>query len=487
MSVAKHSLIYTIAIFLQGLTSFLLLPIYTTYLAPKEYGIIAVVSSMTNLLSVLYTFYLQSAITRFYFDYERSKQKIKQLFGTIFTFVIICGVILTLVFIVLGPSVFELILEGIQFYPYILLGLFIVFFNALYILYLSVLQTKQQSTRFAITNISYVLTQAVLTIIFLAIFHMQASGVLLAIAITNAILVIYIAFTFLRTITISIQKEMLKEYLAYSIPSAPHYLLGWSTVWVNKIMLNNLRSTAAVGVYDVGVYIGGITDVIRAAINQAYLPWFFKEMKAVKSNTKKVEQFIEYTSLLYCFSALCIALFSKEIVGIVTSDQYFEAWRVVPFITFSYVFYGYYYFFVSNLLYDKKHTKYIAVSVFISAMINALANILLIPKFGMVGSSLATLLAMGTTSILVLLITNRFLVFVFPWKKMYAFFMLFFLCSLFIFIEDLFADALSFLIRTGIVLLTAGIVYLKYKNDVLLFVVFLYQFVRTLKYSLHTK
>ena len=68
--VAKNSTIYAGANLVQRFFAFLLLPLYTRYLTPESYGIIAVVTGLSLTLGMILNLSFSGAITRFHFDYK---------------------------------------------------------------------------------------------------------------------------------------------------------------------------------------------------------------------------------------------------------------------------------------------------------------------------------------------------------------------------------------------------------------------------------
>ena len=77
----KNSSIYSGANVLQQMLAFFLLPLYTRFLTPNDYGIISVVNSVAAFLVILLNLSLYAAVSRFYFDYKvapdsRERQKL---------------------------------------------------------------------------------------------------------------------------------------------------------------------------------------------------------------------------------------------------------------------------------------------------------------------------------------------------------------------------------------------------------------------------
>ena len=59
------------------------------------------------------------------------------------------------------------------------------------------------------------------------------------------------------------------------------------------LFLNGLKSTASVGIYNVGFQFGNILGIIISAITQAYSPWYFQKIKNL--NSKNREEIISFS------------------------------------------------------------------------------------------------------------------------------------------------------------------------------------------------
>ena len=89
-----NSAIYTATNFLQKGTAFLLLPLYTLYLDPAAYGVLAIVTAINGFLSLAFTLNLMSAVTRFYFEYRDQPAMLAEFWGSVLTFVMLLSVVL---------------------------------------------------------------------------------------------------------------------------------------------------------------------------------------------------------------------------------------------------------------------------------------------------------------------------------------------------------------------------------------------------------
>jgi O-antigen/teichoic acid export membrane protein len=464
--VLKNTGIYGIVSVLQKAIQFFLLPVYTAYLTPKDFGITGVVGSVVSFLSIFYVLSLNGAVTKFYYDYKDDKEKVKELWGTIFLFVLINSLALTSIFTVFHKYLLDPFAKGVSFYPYLLLGLISVTLNPCYSIFQSTLQARQIGKKFGLNNFLYFLVNLSLTLLFVVGFKLKAAGILLALAITDIIFFIYTLIDFTPTIKLKINKPILKKSLDYSLPLLPHSLSGWILAMLDRLFLNNMKSTTDVGIYNTGFQFANIVNILTTAVNQAFVPWFFENAKEGKEGKRRIIKFAEYLSIVFAFVALILSLFGKEVLTLMTSNKDFvEGWKVIPFLSFAYAFNGLYYFFVSPLFYNSKGTRKIPAVTLSNAGLNALLNALFIPKYGIIGAAVASLISMITCSMFILIVSNKIEPIGYHWKTMYAYTFAFFGLSLVNFLYPYTTPINLFIIKLLITFLVMLMIYLTHKRD----------------------
>lgn len=461
----KNSGIYSLVQILQKAIGLFLLPVYTSLLSPIDKGITDVVQPLVAFLSIFYTLSLNSAVVRFYVDYKENNKELKEFWGTCISFVILNSFILTIILIIFKDVLLLPIAKGINFYPYIILGLISITFNPIYTIFQSTLQAKEQSAIYGLNNLLYFIINLSLNIFFVVVLRVGALGVLLALAITDTIFFIYTLIKFIPTITMKIKKSYLVQALKYSLPLLPHSLSGWAVSMIDRLFLNGYEGLAVPAIYSTGSQFANIINVITVAVNQAYVPWFFEMMKDKEKNESEIIKIAEYTTIIYCFLAMGMSLFGPEIFKIMVDDAYSEGWKVIPLLSFSFVFNGIYYFYVNPLFYNKKGVKFIAIGTFTGAILNSLLNILLIPKFSMMGSALASLISMMLSCILVYLISKKIEPIRLNILKLFFFVAVFLAISMLSFVIVGFSFWKSILIKSIIILIILLLLMFVYRND----------------------
>lgn len=461
--VLKNSSIYGVVSILQKAIGFFLLPLYTSYLNPRDYGITAVVGAIVSFLSVFYMLSLNASISRFYFDYNEDEEKLKEFWGTNILFVIINSLVVSCIIIIFHRSLIGPFTKGVDFYPYIFLGLISITLNPIYSIFQSTLQAEQNGKKYGINNFLYFLVNLILTIVLVTYFKLQAKGVLLAASITDIIFFIYTLIDFLPKVKLKMNRRYLKKSIAYSFPLIPHSLAGWTMSMIDRLFLNGMKTTVAVGIYNIGFQFGNIINILSTAVNQAYVPWFFEKMK--KGEKEEIIKFVEYAVVGYGFVAMCISLFGQDVLKIMVSKNFRDGWVVIPFIAFAYVFNGIYYFFVNPLFYNKTSTKFVPIGTFSSAIINCVANAFLIPQYGIIGAAVASILSSFFSSVLILNIMLKVEKVDLKYIKIYIITFGFFAISMISFLGPKVNTCLFFIIKVLIVLLICSIIVYINKNQ----------------------
>ena len=165
----KNSAIYSIVTLMQRGIAFFLLPLYTAFLTPEDYGTINVVLAVSSFLSQLIMMALQGAATRFHYNTD-DEEKRRVLWGTITTLVIISTIGWTAVFFILHRYLVDPFVGTVEFYPYLVLGLINTALAPLYVLFQSSLQARQNAVQYGINTTSNFIIHLGLAILLIAYF-----------------------------------------------------------------------------------------------------------------------------------------------------------------------------------------------------------------------------------------------------------------------------------------------------------------------------
>ena len=105
--ILRNSGLYSFVSFLQKGAAFFLLPVYTAYLTPEDYGTLSVIQALVSFFSIFLLLSLDGAAARFHFfsvdQYFRAR-----IWGTILLLVLGNSVVLGLILIIFNHWLVEL-------------------------------------------------------------------------------------------------------------------------------------------------------------------------------------------------------------------------------------------------------------------------------------------------------------------------------------------------------------------------------------------
>ena len=114
----KNSLLYTFGSMITPMIGFIMLPVYTGYLSPAEYGIMTTVQTLVGMLQLFLLLSLHGAVTRFYYDFLNQPEKQKEYLGSIFTFVLLFSSFVAIILLVFSNPIGSLLFKNIPVNPY---------------------------------------------------------------------------------------------------------------------------------------------------------------------------------------------------------------------------------------------------------------------------------------------------------------------------------------------------------------------------------
>jgi len=409
--VIENSVLYTMSSLLLKSAGFLLLPIYTRFLTPTDYGITNLASSFTQVATYVIAFSLYSALVRFYTDYSVDRETLKRFYGSIISFIGLMCITSFILMIVLRDLINRWFFDNLTFYPIILVTFVMVVFITLHSTHESILQGMQQGKKLTAINIIFFVLQVLLNLLLIGFFRLGALGVLLSTMILNIAYFFFMIYDLKKNnlVTFCFDKEILKEALTYSIPIMPHNLSTSVAGLASRVFINNSGSLYSVGLYSIAMQFGLLIDLVQSSVNKAFAPWFYDVMnKGEHEKHPEIKDLSHILLTLYSILYMLIGLFSQEAIFIMTNENYLMAWTVVPILVIAFSIKSIYYFYINLMFYYKEATKKIFISTLIGSFMDIFLSFILIPYYGMYGAAVAFLIAKAIIVIIVLVFSRKY-------------------------------------------------------------------------------
>lgn len=375
----KNVIIFAIGNFSTKLISFFLIPLYTNVMTSSEYGIADLLSTICNFLVPLFTFNIVESVLRFSLDKENNSNKIVSISSVILLFTIFISL-----FSIPIMNLFKEYRDySISFY------LYLVTFATSQV-FLVNLKGKEKLKLYSFGNFLYTLAVAIFNIIFLVYYDMEISGYFVAYTLANIILLIYsviVGDVIIDLKKFDFDKKMFIQMIKYSVVLIPTSFMWWIMNFMDRVMVTNMISSSANGIYAVSYKIPSILAVLSSIFTQA---WLFSAVKEKDNdNERYTNKIFNFLSFCTIFSAMFLLVILKPLFNVYVAKDFFIAWKYVPFLMIGYIFLTLSTF-ISTSYNVNKDSKGFLVSATVGACINIVLNFLLIPILKIYGAALAT-------------------------------------------------------------------------------------------------
>jgi len=415
----KEAAIYGLSSVVGRFINFLLVPLYTNFLLPSEYGVIATLYSYIAFLFIVYGFGMEAAYMRFVSSLEIGDKK--QNFSTPFVSLVLTSLLLSMVLYSSSRGLASLIGISGEYHVLIQYAAGVLLFDALATIPFAFLRMENKAFTFASVRIINILLNVACNVILIVGFGMKAEGILLANLIASGFTFIILFRYIAQSFTWSISFPLYRELLKFGIPYIPAGLAGVAMQVIDRPILKALTDDATVGIYQANYKLGIFMMLVVGMFDYAWRPFFLKHAseEGAKALFSRVFTFF-LAFLLGLF--LVLSLFIGDIVQIHISGKYLihpDYWSglgVVPWILLAYVLNGAYISFVIGV-YLQKQTKYLPYITGAGAISNVAANVVLIPMYGIMGAAIATLVCYAVIATSIYFTSRRFYEVQYEWSK----------------------------------------------------------------------
>ncbi len=385
--------VYSIGSISQGALFVLLFPIYTSFLAPQDFGIIGLMSITVSLLTRFVSAPINSAFTRFYYAPEYREKNGILLFN-LFLWALLTIACCAAIFWGISEYLAGILLQDRNLAYLLEIYALILFLQPISSLFLCLLRMLEKAKYSVFTSISSLLISAGLTLYLLTVLKKGVLSLIVGNLLSLIVTVIMILPVFINRATFRLSHTVLIPPLKYAYPLL---LSEYSNLFIqsgDRYVLRIFGSVSMVGVYSFGYQIAGILQTaLVTPIKQALQPIVLKQ----EEDPEAVRHFLKIGAtcfyLIGCAACLLISLFSREILMLFArKEAFWGAWVIVPIITYSYVQHGLGNFVGWGMGLMKK-SFHISGTVLAAALANIGLNFLFVPQWGMLGAAFATMLS----------------------------------------------------------------------------------------------
>lgn len=180
--------------------------------------------------------------------------------------------------------------------------------------------------------------------------------------------------------------------LRYSVPLIPTTMFWWIVGMSDRYMVTWFCGDTQTGMLAIAHKIPSLLTIVSAIFYQAWQISAIDESGQGKRTARFYSQTYDYYGTLLFCAASGMVMLIQPITKVMYDAAYYESWRYVPFLVMSEVFSSLVTFLGSFYMVSKKNAT-VPLAIFVGAAANIGLNFWLIPKYGVMGATFATLLS----------------------------------------------------------------------------------------------
>ncbi|MCI0450574.1 MAG: oligosaccharide flippase family protein [Chlorobi bacterium] len=392
----SDTIIYTAGSVFNRLLPFLLLPIYTYYFKPADYGVFSLVYSFWFFAAVFYLYGMETSFQKFFIEAKSIDEK-KSIFSSTLILIFFTSVLFSLIIYILADNI-ALTITGDKPNGYLIRLLAIILvIDALYRFPMILINSEQRSKLYSSLNAIAVVINVASNVILIVFLKYGIEAIFYSYLVSYSFLFIasfiFSAKYFAFKMDIAQAKFLLKTahlFLYYGL-----FLISMDLI--DRFILEYFQGTAEVGIYSACYRIGIVMNLVITGFKVAWTP-FFLNLKEEEGNKEIFSKIFTY----FCYGGLIVfltfSLFADDLVKInvagytLLNQNYWGGLFIIPYILMAYLFSGLYLnLTVASFLQNK--IKYLIISSGFGCISNIAFNLILIPGLGMLGAAISTMLS----------------------------------------------------------------------------------------------
>ncbi len=374
---------YTAASILSKLIAVALLPLYTRYLTPADYGAAEVMFAAVVSASIVVRLGLIEAVLRFYYkDGESPDRVVAASFAGLFWFAT-AGALLALPF---ATPISEALLDrpATDLARISIGGLWVL---TMFEFMLTLFRLEERARAYFVTTIVNVLATIALTVVLVVGAGEGARGLLVGSYASGAVFVLGMIAAQRRRLSLRLDRDLLRRLLRFGLPTMPAEASLYLLNFVDRIIIVRSVGLAEAGLYSLAVKFAQAVNVLVRGFQLAWPPLAY----SIRDDGEARRAYATIVTLFVAGCAFVVTgmwLFSRWIVRALAASEFFDSYEAIGLISTAVTLYALYMVLVV-ILGRTGRTEFNFPATLAALAANVALNLLLVPPLGIVGAGLA--------------------------------------------------------------------------------------------------
>jgi len=394
---ASQTAIYGLSSVIGRLLNYLLVPLYTRYFLPAEYGIVTELYAYVAFLVIMLTYGFETA----FFNFTKKEDNKEKVYSTAMFSLLISSVIFIILSIIYSNTISEWMGYGIES-RYVQYFAVIIGLDAISSISFAKLREEEKAVRFAVIRLLNIFSNIGLNLYFIVYKGFGIEYIFIANLISSVITILLLMPEMFMS-KFNFDTKLWKKMAIYAFPLLIAGLAGMTNETIDRILLKKLLPNPEIAASELGLYgafykLSIIMTLFIQTFRYAAEPFFFSQHKS-NDNKKVYADVMKYFTIIMIVIFLGVTMFYDFVIGFLGEAYHDErGFLVVSILLLANLFLGIFY----NLSIWYKlteKTKYGAYLSIFGAIITLILNFVLIPIIGFVGSAIATLVCYFSMSV----------------------------------------------------------------------------------------
>ena len=412
--IGKHALIYAVGMVMSRAVSFVMLPIYTRYLTPADYGVMALVEMTLDFIAIIGGGNLALGVFRFYHKTEDESEK-REVVSTSFMLV---GVL----YFVVGAAVFASagLMSALLFgsdaqVTVIRVAALNLAAGSLMIVPMTYARVKDRSVLFVGANMVKLILAVGLNLLFIVVMGLGVVGIFLSSLIASSVVGLALVVWLWKNVGRRPSTKWTRNLLRYGVPLMGMQVATFIATFSDRYFLQAAGDEAVVGLYSLAYQFGFL--MVMIGLTPMEMVWGPKRFEIAKRDDKDhlLARGFTLLNILMFMAGVGITLFVADVLRIMSTEAFHSAAAVVPVILVAYVFQAWAAIQDIGILVEEQ-TRYLAIINAVSAAVAVIGYALLVPPFLEWGAAGATVISFSTRYVLTYRVSQRLWPVVYEWR-----------------------------------------------------------------------
>jgi O-antigen/teichoic acid export membrane protein len=409
---------YTAASILSKVIAVALLPLYTRYLTPADYGAAEILFAAVVTVSIVVRFGLIEAILRFYYkDDENPGQVVAGSFAGLFWLSTI-GALVLLPFA--GPIAEALLPEpeklGDSAPDLVRIAIGGLWVLTMWEFMLTLFRLEERARAYFLTTILNVVASIGLTVVLVVVLDEGARGLLVGSYAAGAVFVLALIALQWRRLSLRFDRGLMRRLFRFGLPTMPAEVSLYLLNFVDRLIIVRSLGLAEAGLYSLGVKFAQAVNVLVRGFQLAWPPLAY----SIRDDGEARRVYATVVTLFVTGCAWVVAgmwLFSRWIVRALADPKFLDSFEVIGLISTAVTLYALYLVLVV-ILGRTGRTEFNLPAAIGALVVNVVLNLLLVPPLGIVGAGLALVASYVVVLGLMWVFTQRLFPVPYEWGRL---------------------------------------------------------------------